>query len=143
MRFIVARCMCEMPTPRSRSPATARLRVGYMLERARLPTPRYASAYQTRVATTYDVGVSQIKRVPLAGGTTRTRATSSSLIRSHDLETDGSSLYWADDAGLRKMPIAGGLVTTLATGSNLESVGLDQFRVHYSGGSTGGVRGLG
>ena len=53
-------------------------------------------------------GHSQIKRVPLAGGPAVVLATSPAQIGNDDLATHGTSLYWADAAGIRKMPIGGG-----------------------------------
>lgn len=82
-----------------------------------------------------NLGISQIKRVPLAGGTTVTLAQSPSVVELRDLETDGSFLYWADAGGLRKMSIGGGAITTLVAGSNIVSVGLDSTRVFYSAGT--------
>jgi hypothetical protein len=70
------------------------------------------------------IGVSQIKRIPLAGGpavvlATRGQANAPSAIGlGADLVTDGSFLCWSDDEGvgegIRSMPIGGGPVTTLA-----------------------------
>jgi hypothetical protein len=87
------------------------------------------------VANYLDLGVSRIKRIPLAGGAAVTLATSPRQVGLGDLETDGSTLYWADQGGLRKMPIGGGGITTLVAGSDIRSVGLASTRVYYSGGT--------
>lgn len=83
-----------------------------------------------------DLGFTQIKRIPLAGGTAVVLATLSTQIGARDLVTDGSFLYWADAAGLRRMSLGGGTVTTLAGGTNLLRVGLDANQVYYSAGTT-------
>jgi hypothetical protein len=80
--------------------------------------------------------ISRIKRVPLAGGSAVTLATSPSFVGMRDIANDGSSLYWADATGLRKMPIGGGAVTTLVASSGIVSVGLDVSRVYYSLGAS-------
>jgi hypothetical protein len=82
----------------------------------------------------FDLGISQIKRVPLSGGNAVTLVTSPSMIGPRDIDTDGSFLYWADAGGLRKMPLAGGVITTLAAGTNITSIGLDAVHVFYSAG---------
>ncbi len=80
-------------------------------------------------------GVSQIKRVPLAGGSAVPLATSPSYVGLRDLHNDGAFLYWADDGGLRKMPIGGGPITTLTSDTNIGNLGLDATRVIYTSGS--------
>ena len=78
--------------------------------------------------------VSQIKRVPLAGGNAVTLATSPGFVGLRDIATDGSYLYWADTKGLQKMAITGGAVKTLVAGYNVSSVAVDATRVFYSDG---------
>jgi hypothetical protein len=98
----------------------------------------YASAgdwYAYFVANYPATGVSQIKRIPLAGGPAVPLVTSPAFVGLRDIDNDGAFLYWADAGGLRKMPVAGGLVTTLASDPNITSVGLDATRVVYSSGS--------
>lgn len=82
----------------------------------------------------YDRGIAQLKRVPLTGGSATVMKQIAGQIR--DVETDGSYLYWSDNAGLRRMPIAGGATTTLATGTTIGDIGLDATRVFYSSGSS-------
>jgi hypothetical protein len=93
------------------------------------------SWYGYFVANYVTIGISQIKRVPLAGGAAVTLVTSPSFAGLSDLDTDGSSLYWADATGLRKIPVGGGSITTLVAGSNIASVGLDSTRVFHSAGA--------
>lgn len=76
-------------------------------------------------------GISQIKRVSLAGGTAVTLATSPGQIGERDLVTDGSALYWADSRGIRGLPITGGTVRRLARGTTFERVALDTSSVYY------------
>ena len=78
--------------------------------------------------------VSRIKRVPLAGGSAVTLATSPGFVGLRDIATDGVNLYWADTKGLQKMAIGGGAVTTLVAGYNVSSVAVDATRVYYSDG---------
>jgi hypothetical protein len=86
------------------------------------------------VANYTQLGISQIKRIPLAGGAAVTLATSPRPVGTRDLKTDGAFLFWADDQGLRRMPIGGGAVTTIVAGTALRSVGLDSTRVYFSDG---------
>ncbi len=79
---------------------------------------------------------SQIKRVPLAGGAAVVLATSPAAIGTRDLVTDGSSLYWADAAGIRKMAITGGTVQTLASGTTFAHLGLFGSALYYSSGDS-------
>ena len=76
-------------------------------------------------------GISEIKRVSLAGGAAVTLATSPAPIGDRDLVTDGSDLYWADAKGIREMPINGGAVTRLAKGTTFKRVALDNSSVYY------------
>ena len=75
---------------------------------------------------------SQIKRVPLTGGTAVVLATSPAVIGTRDLVTDGSSLYWADAGGIRKMAITGGTVQTLVSGTTFAHLGLYGSVLYYS-----------
>jgi surface antigen len=75
---------------------------------------------------------SQIKRVPLTGGAAVVLATSPAVIGTRDLITDGSSLYWADAAGIRKMAITGGAVQTLVSGTTFAHLGLYGSVLYYS-----------
>jgi hypothetical protein len=86
------------------------------------------------VANYKSLGISQIKRVPLAGGTVTTLATSPAAIGGGDLVNDGSFLYWADAGGIRKMAIGGGPVTTLVASMKISRLGLDDTRVFYASG---------
>jgi hypothetical protein len=61
-------------------------------------------------------GLSQIKRIPLAGGPAVVLAGSPATIGHGDLVTDGAFLCWADGEGIRSMPIGGGPVATLSAG---------------------------
>ncbi len=78
---------------------------------------------------------SEIMRVPLAGGAALGLATSPAVIGNRDLVTDGSSLYWADAAGIRRMAIAGGTVQTLVPGGTFAHLGLDGPVLYYSSGT--------
>jgi hypothetical protein len=80
-------------------------------------------------------GVTQIKRVPLPGGAAVVVANVANPIGGRDLVTDGSFLYWADNAGLRRMALGGGTITTLASSSTLLRVGVDGNFVYYSDGN--------
>jgi surface antigen len=75
---------------------------------------------------------SQIKRVPLTGGSAIVLATSPAIIGNRDLVTDGSFLYWADADGIRRMTIAGGPVQTLVSGTTFAHLGLDGPLLYYS-----------
>jgi hypothetical protein len=88
------------------------------------------------VANYKSLGISQIKRVSLAGGAATTLVTSPAAIGARDLVNDGSYLYWADAGGIRKMPIGGGPVTTLVAGTTFSHVGLDATRVFYASGAS-------
>jgi hypothetical protein len=79
-------------------------------------------------------GISQIKRVPLTGGSAVVLATSPAQIGKRDLVTDGSFLYWADADGIRKMAIGGGAVTTLVSGTTFSHLGLDGSALFYTSG---------
>jgi hypothetical protein len=78
---------------------------------------------------------SQIKRVSLTGGPAVVLTTSSSYIGVGDLATDGTSLFWTDEAGIRKMPIDGGAVQTLVSGPAYSHISLDSGNVYYSSGT--------
>jgi hypothetical protein len=75
-------------------------------------------------------GTSEIIRVPLAGGTAATIATSSAGIIS-DIVTDGTYLYWSDRNGLRRMAVTGGEVTTLVNASGISRIGVSQTDVYF------------
>jgi surface antigen len=96
----------------------------------------YASAggnwYGYFVANYPAYGESQIKRVPLTGGSAVVLATSPALIGNRDLVTDGSFLYWADAGGIRKMAIGGGGIQTLVSGTTFAHLGLDGSELYYS-----------
>jgi surface antigen len=79
---------------------------------------------------------SQIKRVPLTGGSAVVLATSPAVIGNRDLVTDGPSLYWADADGIRKMAITGGTVQTLVSGETFARLGLDGPELYYSSGNS-------
>ena len=81
----------------------------------------------------YDLGIAQLKRVPLTGGSATVMKQVTGQIR--DVDTDGSFLYWSDSGGLRRMPIGGGATTTLASGTAIGEIGLDATRVFYTSGT--------
>ena len=86
----------------------------------------------------FGVYTSQIKRVPLAGGSAVTIGYPPGYIGSKDLVTDGLRLYWADATGIRSMPIAGGAIATLVSshGTALFLIGgVDADYLYYSVGS--------
>lgn len=76
-------------------------------------------------------GLSQIKRIPLAGGPAMVLATSPAPIGYGDLVTDGSFLCWADEEGIRSMPIGGGSVAALATGTGYARLAMFQSSLFY------------
>lgn len=82
----------------------------------------------------YDLGIAQIKRVPLAGGAATSMVQVLGAIR--DVDTDGSYLYWADTTGVRRMPVGGGTVTTLVAAANVTHVGLGLGQVFYTVGAS-------
>jgi hypothetical protein len=80
--------------------------------------------------------VSQIKRVPLGGGSAVVLATSPASVGARQtLQNDGASLYWGDAAGVQKIPLAGGPVTTLASAANgVGALGIGNNTVYYTAG---------
>jgi hypothetical protein len=76
-------------------------------------------------------GVSQIKRIPLAGGPAVVLADSPATIGTGDLVTDGSFLCWADSGGIRSMPIGGGPVTTLAAATGFARLSVLGGTLYY------------
>jgi hypothetical protein len=79
---------------------------------------------------------SRIERIGLTPTATPTILQSNlPMVGLNDLVTDGSSLYWADVAGLYRMPIGGGQATQLASGSNFADLGLDATNVIYTAGN--------
>ena len=88
------------------------------------------------VANYPSLGISQIKRVPLAGGGATTLVTSPSNIGSRDLVNDGAFLYWADARAVRRMPIGGGTPMVLVSGTTFSRVAVDPAKVFYSAGNT-------
>jgi hypothetical protein len=87
----------------------------------------------------YDRGggrISQIKRVPLAGGTPVVLAQSPAYIGVGDLATDGSTLFWGDTGGVRSMPVNGGTVHTLVSSPSISHIALDPNNVYYSQGAS-------
>jgi hypothetical protein len=82
----------------------------------------------------YQVGgawMSQIKRVPLAGGPAVVIANSPGYIGSHDLVTDGTTLFWVDAGGIRSVPVVGGPVTTLYTSSSVTRLAVDSTHIYF------------
>jgi hypothetical protein len=78
-------------------------------------------------------GISKIKRVSLSGGPAVTLHKSPFPIGDRQLVTDGTNLYWADDAGIRQMPMRGAKkVKTLAHGTTFQNVALDNTYVYYT-----------
>ncbi len=92
-------------------------------------------AYFSANYNNFGVHTSQIKRVPLSGGSAIILAYSPAPITS--LLTDGARLFWADTSGIRSMPIGGGAIQSLATiqGTGRILIGLDANYVYYSIGS--------
>jgi hypothetical protein len=89
--------------------------------------------------------VSQIKRVPLTGGTATVMATSPASIGTRQtLQTDAilprgrvhDRLYWADATGIRSMPLVGGAITTLASISSVTNLVIDSDLAYVASGST-------
>ena len=74
--------------------------------------------------------VSQIKRVPLTGGSAVVIATSPAS-GARDLHTDGTTLYWIDGGGIRSVPIGGGAVTTLFADAFVGRISLHQDFVYF------------
>src|SRR5215210_604454 len=76
--------------------------------------------------------VSQIKRVPLAGGPATVIANSPSPAP-RDLLTDGVRLFWVDSGGIRSVPLGGGTVTTLrGEGAFTTHIRLDASYLYFS-----------
>jgi hypothetical protein len=86
----------------------------------------------------FGVYTSQIKRIPLAGGSAVTLAYAPDYIGGQDLVTDGSRLFWADRRGIRSMPIEGGAIQTLVpvSGSARVLIGLDATHLYYTLGTS-------
>lgn len=74
--------------------------------------------------------ISQIKRVPLTGGTAVVIANSPAA-GARDLRTDGSTLYWIDAGGIRSVALAGGAVTTLFSDPAVGRISLDNDFVYF------------
>ena len=74
--------------------------------------------------------VSQIKRVPLTGGSAVVIATSPAA-GARDLHTDGTTLYWIDGGGIRSVPIGGGAATTLYADAFVGRISLDESFVYF------------
>jgi hypothetical protein len=87
------------------------------------------------VANYSNTGVSQIKRIPLAGGPAVVLANAPSPIGDSDLVTDGSFLYWADGEGIRSMPIGGGGITTLVAGTTFQHLSVFDGTLYYIAGN--------
>jgi hypothetical protein len=82
----------------------------------------------------YNVGgtlVSQIKRVPLAGGPAVIMANSPAYIGGRDLVTDGTTLFWVDAGGIRSLPVVGGPVTTIRSSSFITRLTVDSTNIYY------------
>jgi hypothetical protein len=88
------------------------------------------------VANYPDPGMSQIKRVSLAGGEATVLVNSPAQINHGDLVTDGSHLCWADAEGIRSMPISGGPVTTLVAGTTFARLAMYGSTVYYMSGTS-------
>lgn len=89
------------------------------------------------VANYIDFGfrISQIKRVPLAGGGAITLANSPGYIGNRDLLTDGTRLFWVDAGGIRSLSIYGGAIQTLLVSSSVSRISLDPNFVYYAEGN--------
>ena len=87
-------------------------------------------------------GVSRIKLIDRGV----TLATSMRPIGRRDLLTDGTTLYWADAAGIRAVAVRGGTVRTLARAADVRALALDGDRLYFAAGTvirsvgTGGGR---
>ena len=73
---------------------------------------------------------SQIKRVPLTGGSAVVIADSPAA-GARDLHTDGTTLYWIDGGGIRSVPLGGGMVTTLYADAFVGRIGLAENFVYF------------
>jgi hypothetical protein len=75
--------------------------------------------------------VSQIKRIPLAGGPAVVIATSPAVIGLRDLVTDGSALFWVDAQGIRRVALSGGPVTTLYSSPQVTRLRVDSSYLYF------------
>jgi hypothetical protein len=82
----------------------------------------------------FGVRMSEIKRVPLAGGAPVILAQSPAYIGAGDLATDGSTLFWADAGGVRSVSVFGGAIHTLVSSASVSHISLDASYVYYSEG---------
>jgi len=62
-------------------------------------------------------------------------AASPGLIGLRDLGTDGTSLFWADEAGIHTVPVGGGVVRTPARSPAVGVVTLDGGRLYFAAGN--------
>ncbi|MGQ0507079.1 MAG: hypothetical protein ACT4TC_17365 [Myxococcaceae bacterium] len=74
---------------------------------------------------------SQLKRVPLEGGTAIVLANLPAYVGLRDLTTDGTTLFWADAQALRSMPIRGGAIATLRSGSGFNKLVLSSNHLYF------------
>jgi hypothetical protein len=98
---------------------------------------KVAGTYYGYFVANYDrfgVRISQIKRVPLGGGSPVILAQSPAYIGVGDLATDGSTLFWADAGGVRSISLNGGAIHTLVSSTSVSHIGLDPVSVYYSEG---------
>lgn len=75
--------------------------------------------------------VSQIKRVPLTGGSAVVIANSPAPIANRDLVTDGATLFWVDAGGIRSVPLGGGPVTTIRSSAFISRLRVDASYLYY------------
>ena len=75
--------------------------------------------------------VSQIKRVPLTGGSAVVIANSPAPIASRDLVTDGATLFWVDAGGIRSVPVGGGPITTIRASASITRLRVDASYLYY------------
>ncbi len=83
----------------------------------------------------FGIRVSDIKRVPLGGGSVTVLAQSPAYIGAGDLATDGATLFWSDAGGVRSMSIWGGTITTLVSSTSVSRISLDSSYVYYAEGT--------
>jgi hypothetical protein len=86
----------------------------------------------------YDRGggrLSEIKRVPLAGGPAADLYETSNYIGVGDLATDGSTLFWVEPDGVRSMSVNGNNLNTLVSSTAISHITLDATYVYYSEGA--------
>jgi hypothetical protein len=81
---------------------------------------------------------SEIKRVPLTGGSADILATGplGALVRDHGFVSDGATLFYSTSLGIYSLPIGGGVAPTLVTSAFGQDLGLDGTYVYFAAGDT-------